>query len=72
MTFLMKTSETKKFVKIFCKAFLILKNILLKPSRTYNHLKKGFFNSQALRIRVKLKVNVKLSKHIFRRPRAKL
>jgi hypothetical protein len=27
MTFLMKTSETKKFVKIFCKSFLIFKKI---------------------------------------------
>jgi hypothetical protein len=25
MTFLMKASETKKFVKIFCEAFLIFK-----------------------------------------------
>jgi hypothetical protein len=25
MTLLMKTSETKKFVKVFCEAFLILK-----------------------------------------------
>jgi hypothetical protein len=42
----MKTSETKKFVKIFCEAFLIL--------RKYFHFyKKGFLNSQAGRIRVK-------------------
>jgi hypothetical protein len=27
MTFLMKTFETKKFVKMFCQEFLILKNI---------------------------------------------
>jgi hypothetical protein len=48
MTFLMKTSETKKFVKIFCEAFLITKNILLQPSRTYFHFyKKDFLNSQA-------------------------
>jgi hypothetical protein len=48
----MKTSETKKFVKIFCETFLIFK----KPSRTYFHFyKKGFLNSQAVRIRVKLK-----------------
>jgi hypothetical protein len=40
---LMKTSETKKFVKIFCEAFLIFKNILLQPSRTYfNFYKKGY------------------------------
>jgi hypothetical protein len=30
MALLMKTSETKKFFKIFCEAFLILKNTLLK------------------------------------------
>jgi hypothetical protein len=53
MTFLMKTSETKKFVKIFCEAFFIVKNILLQPSRTYFHFyKKCFLNSQAVRIRV--------------------
>jgi hypothetical protein len=54
MTFLMKTSEIKKFVKIFSEAFLIfLKNILPKPSRTYFHFyKKDFLNSQAVRIRV--------------------
>jgi hypothetical protein len=28
MTFLMKTSETKKFVKIFCEAFLIFERCL--------------------------------------------
>jgi hypothetical protein len=55
MTYLMKTSETKKFVQIFCEAFLFLKNILLQPSRTYFHFyKKGFLNSQAVRIRVKV------------------
>jgi hypothetical protein len=54
MTFLMKTSETKMFVKIYCEAFLILKNILLKPSITYFHFyKKGFLTSQAVRIWVK-------------------
>jgi hypothetical protein len=54
MTFLTKTSKTKKFLKIFCEAFLILQNILLKPSRTYFHFyKTGFLNSQAVRIRVK-------------------
>jgi hypothetical protein len=58
MTFLMKTSETKKFVKIFCEAFWILKkNILLQPSRNSFHFyKKGFLNSQAVRIRIKVKV----------------
>jgi hypothetical protein len=50
----MKTSETKKFVKIFCEDFWFLKNILLQPSRTYFHFYKiGFLNSQAVRIRVK-------------------
>jgi hypothetical protein len=29
---IMKTYETKSFAKIFCKAFWILKNILLQPS----------------------------------------
>jgi hypothetical protein len=49
----MKTSETKNFVKIF--AFLIFKNILLQPFKTYCHFyKKGFLNSQAVRIRVEL------------------
>jgi hypothetical protein len=41
MTFLMKTSETKKFVEVCCEAFLIFKNILLKPSRTYHHFYKN-------------------------------
>jgi hypothetical protein len=35
MTFLLKTSDIKKFLEIFCKAFLFLKNILLKASLTY-------------------------------------
>jgi hypothetical protein len=50
----MKTSATKKFVKIFLRGiFDFLKNILLKPSRTYFHFyNKGFLNSQAVRIRV--------------------
>jgi hypothetical protein len=53
MKFLMKTTETKMFGKVFCEAFLILKK-LLKPSRTYFHLyKKGSLNPQAVRIRVK-------------------
>jgi hypothetical protein len=48
----MKTSETKKFVQIFCKAFLIVEKI--RPSRTYFHFyKRGFLNSQEVRIRVK-------------------
>jgi hypothetical protein len=52
----MKTSEKKNnFVKIFCLAFLIFKNILLQPSKTYFHFyKKGFLNSQAVRIRVNI------------------
>jgi hypothetical protein len=29
MTFLMKTSEAKKFVKIFCEAFFTLKKIYI-------------------------------------------
>jgi hypothetical protein len=54
MVFLMKTSETKKFVQIFYKAFFIFKKFLFPPSRTYfNFYKKGFLNSQAVRIRVK-------------------
>jgi hypothetical protein len=52
-TVLMKTSETKKFVQIFCEAFFILKNTFLKSFMTYfNFYKKGFLNSQAVRIRV--------------------
>jgi hypothetical protein len=51
----MKTSETKKFVKIFCGAFLIKKkNILLKPY--FYFYKRGFLNSQAVRITVNLGV----------------
>jgi hypothetical protein len=54
MIFSMKTSVTKKIVPIFCEAFLILKNILLKPSSTYFHFyKRGILNSQVVRIRVK-------------------
>jgi hypothetical protein len=53
MTFLMKTSETKKF---FARHFWFKKNIWLQPSRTYFYFyKKGFLNSQAVRIRVKFK-----------------
>jgi hypothetical protein len=38
MTFLMETFETKKFVKIFYKAFFyFLKNILQQSSGTYFH-----------------------------------
>jgi hypothetical protein len=52
MAFLMNTSETKKFVKIFCEAFLIFKKYLAL-TRTYFHFyKRGFLNSQAVRIRV--------------------
>jgi hypothetical protein len=46
MTFLMKTSESKKIIKIFYEAFMIFKKHFAKPSRTYFHLyKKGFLNS---------------------------
>jgi hypothetical protein len=55
MAFLMKTSETKKFVKVFCEAFLIFKKIfsLSHPTLNFIFIKKGFLNSQAVRIRVK-------------------
>jgi hypothetical protein len=43
ITFLMKTSETKKFVKIFARHFRFFKNILLQPSRTYFHFYKKAF-----------------------------
>jgi hypothetical protein len=43
MAILMKTSETKKFVKIFCEAFLIFKNSLLKPTRLFSFLQKRLF-----------------------------
>jgi hypothetical protein len=54
MAFLMKTSETKKFVKIFCEAFLIFKKIfcLSHPGFIFIFYKKGFLNSQAVRVRV--------------------
>jgi hypothetical protein len=35
ITFLLKTSESNKFLKIFCEAFLILKKVFLKASLTY-------------------------------------
>jgi hypothetical protein len=35
ITSLLTTSETKKFLKIFSRHFLFLKNILLKASLTY-------------------------------------
>jgi hypothetical protein len=49
----MKTSETEKFFFDFLQGiFDFLKNILLKPSRTYFYFhKKGFLNSKAVRIR---------------------
>jgi hypothetical protein len=51
MALLMKTSDQKNFLQGI---FDFLKNILLKPSRAYFHFyKKGFLNSQAVRIRVK-------------------
>jgi hypothetical protein len=57
MAFLMKTSETNKFLKIFCKPFLIVKKYFAS-TRTYFHFyKKVFFNSQAVRIRVKAATN---------------
>jgi hypothetical protein len=53
MTFLMKTSETKKFDKILARRFIFFKNIC------FNHLElififtiQGFLNSKAVRIRV--------------------
>jgi hypothetical protein len=51
----MKTSLKKKFVKIFCEAFLILKKIfsLRHPGLIFIFSKKGFLNSQAVRIRAK-------------------
>jgi hypothetical protein len=52
MTFLLKISETKTFFGIFCKAFLILKNILLQPQRTYFHFyKKGFLSKAFFKIK---------------------
>jgi hypothetical protein len=69
-TFLMKTSETKKFVQIFCEAFLIFKNTLLKPSITYLHFyKKGFLNSQAVRIRVNGLATMSITKPSVTSPR---
>jgi hypothetical protein len=57
MTFLMKTSEAKKFVKIFARHFyFIFEHILLQPSRTYFHfLLKRLLSSHAVRIRVNSK-----------------
>jgi hypothetical protein len=53
MTFLIKTSETKKFVKIICEAFLIFKKYFASTIQDYFHFyKKGFLNSQAVSIRV--------------------
>jgi hypothetical protein len=56
MAFLMKTSETKKFVKIFCEAFLNFKKLFAsRGTRTYFlFYKNGFLNSKAVRIRVKM------------------
>jgi hypothetical protein len=41
MAFLMKTSETKKFVKIFCEAYLIFKKIfcLIHPGLGFIFIK---------------------------------
>jgi hypothetical protein len=44
MTFLMKTSETKKFVKIFCEAFFILKKYFAKAIHDlFSFLQKRLF-----------------------------
>jgi hypothetical protein len=44
MTFLMKTSETKKFVKIFCEAFLIFKKYLASTIQgLFSFLQKRLF-----------------------------
>jgi hypothetical protein len=52
MTFLMKGSETKKF-KIFCEVLLIIKKYFASTIEDFFHFyKKGFLNSQAVRIRV--------------------
>jgi hypothetical protein len=49
----MKTSETKKFVKIFCEAFLIFKKYCVSTIQDYFHFyKRDFLNTQAVRIRV--------------------
>jgi hypothetical protein len=50
----MKTSEIKKFVEIFCEAFLIFKKYFASAIQAlFNFYKKGFLNSEAARIRVK-------------------
>jgi hypothetical protein len=58
MTLLMKTFETKKFVQIFCEAFWIFFNICFNHPRLIFIFikKKGFLNSQAVRIRFKTRV----------------
>jgi hypothetical protein len=57
MTFLMKTSETKKVAKIFVRHFLLLKIFCFNhPGFIFILTKKGFSNSQAVRIRVNLSV----------------
>jgi hypothetical protein len=54
MNFLLKTSETKKYVKIFCEAFLILKKYFASIIQDlFSFLQKRFLNPQAVRIRVK-------------------
>jgi hypothetical protein len=52
MSFLMKTFETKKFVKIFFEAFLSFKKYFASAIQDFSFLQKGFLNSQAVRIRV--------------------
>jgi hypothetical protein len=51
----MKTSETKKFVKVFFWGFLILKKYFAQAIQDLFSFftKKDFLNSQAVRIRVK-------------------
>jgi hypothetical protein len=44
MTFLMKTLETKKFVKIFCEAFLIFKKYFASTTQDlFSFLQKRLF-----------------------------
>jgi hypothetical protein len=55
MAVLMKTYEIK--MKIFCEAFLIFNKIIcLSHSGFFHFYKKGFLNSQAVRITVGLMI----------------
>jgi hypothetical protein len=67
MTFLMKTSATEKFVKIFYEAFLIFKKYFASTIRDlFSFLQKRLFNSQAVRIGlIFFKKKLKLSKLSF-------